>query len=125
VIYIQIKKEEINLLYINKMTKKSNIKKLFLRILLSPIILLYGLFITFGGIIFPTTCIIMFSFFGLVSTPIIFLLKKSGCDLNYLEPIIEEYTDNIFIDHLLGFTILIWGALYITYKYIQTAKVII
>lgn len=113
--------------YLIKNTKKmTNIKDklhergyiFLLRVFLSPFIFLWGLFLLAAGTLFPITFLVMISFFGLLLEPFIWLFKKSGADINGIEPFIYN-TGNNALGHFLGLTIHIWGAFAVVYLYVK------
>ena len=61
--------------------------KLLLRILLSPFIFIYACFILFAGTIFPLSIILPIALINLISIPFIWLLNRSGTNIEYPETI--------------------------------------
>jgi hypothetical protein len=93
-----------------------------LRVLLSPFIFLWGLFMLAVGTVFPITLLVMISFVGLLLEPFVWLLKKSGSNINGIEPFIDD-TGNNALGHFLGLTIHIWGAFAVVYIYLKDGTV--
>lgn len=93
-----------------------------LRIILCPLIFLYGAFIAIGGVLFPTTILMIFSFYGMILEPIVWLFNKTGSNIKNFDPFIDEY-ESTFINHFLGFTIIIWLPFYMSYLYISTGEI--
>ena len=93
-----------------------------LRVILSPFIFLWGLFMLAVGTLFPLPLLVMISFCGLLLEPFIWLLQKSGSKINGIEPFIDN-TGNNALGHFLGFTIYIWGAFAIVYVYLEDGTV--
>ena len=96
-----------------------------LRIILSPFIFIYYSFLIFAGLLFPTTMLIIISLIGLIKIPVFFLINKSIDDEVSLEnePFIE-YSRYIFVNHLIGATVLLWFPFYFTLKYITEGEII-
>lgn len=99
--------------------------RLTIRILLSPLIFLWGFFLLFTLTMFPIIpmIVLFIGIFGLLSMPFIWLLRKGGSDIEYIEPFIDEI-DNIFLSYLATITVYFWFPLYYTYYYIKTGKFI-
>ncbi len=98
-------------------------KLTLIRILISPVVFLWGLFLLAAGTLFPVTMIVLISFICLLSEPFIWLFRKTG---SYLEAPFDAFfniTGNSALDHFLGATVHLWGAFYITYAYIKTGKI--
>lgn len=108
-----------------------------LRIALSPFIFLWGVFMLAAGTLFPLPLLVMFSVGGLIGSPIVWLLRKSGSDINYPDPFIPypcetlgeyemRYGENVLLhmmNHFFGATIYVWGAFAVAYHYIKTGEV--
>lgn len=99
-----------------------------LRIALSPFLFLWGVFILMAGTLFPLPLLVVFSVGGLIGTPFVWLLRKSGTDIKYPEPFMtkgEDYENekNIMRDHFFGATIYVWGAFVVAYHYIKTGEI--
>ena len=95
--------------------------KFLLRLILSPFIFIWGLFLLAAGTFFPVSFLVILSFFGFIIEPFIFLLRLSGADINGIEPLIStKYT---MLSHLIGITIYVWGAPAITVNYILTGEI--
>ena len=93
-----------------------------LRVILSPFIFLWGCFILAAGTLFPLPLLVMISFYGLLLEPFIWLLKKSGSNINGIKPIIDN-TGNNALGHFLVLTIYVWGAFAIVYIYLKDGTV--
>ena len=90
-----------------------------------------------AGTLFPLPLLVMFSVGGLIGSPIVWLLRKSGSDINYPDPFIthpyetlDEYerycSENVMLhmaNHFFGATIYAWGAFAVVYHYIKTGEV--
>lgn len=102
-------------------------KQKIVRILLCPFVFISGLFILAAGTVlaFPFGFIVMFSFVGLLIEPFIWLFKQGGSNIIGMEPMFADEVDNRALAHLLGLTIHIWGAFFVTYWYIKTGKLIV
>lgn len=95
--------------------------RFLLRILLSPFVFLWGIFILAAGTLFPLPLLIMYSFIGFFTEPFIYLFQLSGSEIGRIEPfILTKYT---MLSHLLGLTIYIWGVPAIVINYILTGKI--
>lgn len=95
--------------------------RFLLRILLSPFIFLWGIFMLAAGTLFPLPLLVIFSFIGFLLESFIYLFRLSGSEINGIEPFIPtKYT---MLSHLLGLTIYIWGAPAIAVNYILTGEV--
>lgn len=103
-------------------------KKIIARLLLSPFIFLWGVFMLAAFTLFPLPLIVLLSLFGIISIPFVWAFRKSGSKIKYMEPFLTNYEDfeqekNIFKNHLLMSTIYIWGAFYVAYLYIKTGEI--
>ena len=105
----------------------------WLRILLSPFIFLYGIFLLIAYTMFGLPIPVIYSLFALLSTPTFFSLRKSGVIINYPTPFISHFNNTMSENHILlsnignhfiTTTIYLWGAFFVTYHYIKTAKII-
>lgn len=97
--------------------------KTFTRIILSPIIYIGYLLLCIGGLIFPTSIIMLFSFylfFGCIGADILNLVleKKIHIDDGFF------IYKNKYITHLLGITLIIWIPIYASYIFIKQGKLI-
>ena len=63
----------------------------------------------------------IYSFWGLLFNPFIWLLRKTGSDVKNIDPFIQIGNDTL--GHLAGLTIYIWGAFAIVYKYIKDGSI--
>ena len=93
-----------------------------LRVILSAFIFLWGCFMLAAGTLFPLPLLVGISLFGLLLEPFIFLLRKSGSNINGIEPFIDN-TRNNALGHFLGLTIYIWGAFAVVYFYLKDGTV--
>ena len=67
--------------------------RFLLRILLSPFIFLWGIFLLAAGTLFPLPLLVMISFFGFLLEPFIYLFRLSGSKINGIDPfILTKYT---------------------------------
>ena len=94
-----------------------------LRVILSPFIFLWGCFILAVGTLFPLTLLVLISFCGLLSEPFIWLFKKSGSNINGIEPFFDD-TGNNALGHFLGLTIYVWGAFAVVYVYLKDGTIL-
>ena len=99
-----------------------------LRLLLSPLLFLWGCLLLAAGTLFPLPLLVMISVGGMISVPFVWILRKSGSEINYIEPFICDYNDfekekNIFRDHFFGATIYFWGAFAVAYYYVKTGEI--
>ena len=74
------------------------------------------------GTLFPIPFLMLMSFYGLLLEPFIWLLIKSGSNINGIEPLIHD-TGNNALGHFLGLTIYAWGAFAIVYVYLKNGTV--
>lgn len=96
--------------------------KLLLRILFSVFVFLYGCFMVLTGCLFPIPMLAVFSLFGLVSMPFVWLFNKTGANIKNMDPFLNQ-SKYLSVNHFLGATIFIWGAFAITGQYIKTGTV--
>lgn len=117
----------------------SSVKGSFLlRIALSPLIFMWGVFMLAAGTLLPVLPLfVMFSVGGLICSPIVWLLRKSGSDINYPYPLIAHPYETLGIyrihcsenvlrhmmNHFFGVTIYVWGAFAVAYHYIKTGEI--
>ena len=66
-----------------------------LRVLLSPFIFLWGCFMLAAGTLFPLPLLVGISLYGLLLEPFIWLLRKSGYNINGIEPFIDDTGNNL------------------------------
>jgi len=97
------------------------IKEILIRILLSPIILIWYIFLLGAATIFPFPILVIISFISMVIHPFIWLLKKSGSEVENFEPFIILHND--FLSHLAGATIYLWILPFGIYDYIKTGDI--
>ena len=104
--------------------------KILLRIILSPIIFVWGLILLMAVTVVPIFIILtIWSFIGIISQPFIWLFRKAGADIHYAEPFLGnsvECDDGWYslLFHFLGLTIYIWGAFFVMFYYIITGEII-
>lgn len=96
--------------------------RFLLRLLLCPLIFIWGCVMLVVGSFFPLPLIVMISFWGLLFEPFIWLLRKSGANIKGIEPFFD-CTGNNAINHFLGLTIYVWGAFAIVYFYLKDGTV--
>ena len=96
---------------------------IILRILLSPLVFIWGLIVTVGISLFPGILLIFTSFFGLLFAPIAWLLNKSGANVKSIEPLFDQ-TGNDTVGHSLGLTYFIWAPFSFVYNYIRYGIII-
>lgn len=101
--------------------KNINMKIKLSRIAMAPFAFLYGVFMVYGGIIFPSTLIIILSIGGFLISPFVWLFNKSGAHLKYVDPLFD-ITRYSMVNHFLGMTILIWVPFWVAYGYVLTGK---
>lgn len=94
-----------------------------LRIILSPLIFIWGCILLAAGTLFPIPLLMLISLCGLLLEPFIWLLRKSGSNIEGIEPFIE-LTESKMINHFIGLTIYIWGAFSVAYIYIKDGEII-
>jgi hypothetical protein len=101
---------------------KCNVNSGFiLRCLLSPIVFLWGAFMVCAGMLFPIPLIVIFSFIGFIIHPFVWLLNKSGSDIEGIDDLINV-TPYVMINHLLGITLPLWGAFAVAVHYVNTGE---
>ena len=96
--------------------------KLLIRIILSPIIFLWAMFLLAALTLFPLPLLVWLSFVGLILHPFTWLLNKSGSDVETFDPLFN-FSRYDWINHLLGFTVYLWSPFAIVYMYIKTGEV--
>ena len=91
--------------------------KLILRIILSPIVFLWGVILIAALSIFPMGLLVMFSVLYFITCPFITLLNLSGANIKRIEgfPFLEDGSD--MLNHFLTITVYIWGPFYIMIDY--------
>jgi hypothetical protein len=97
--------------------------KFLLRILLLPIIVLFGLALLFGltmvGIL---PIIVVLSIFGFIGEPLAYLIRLSGGKLQIFEPFLFDGPP--MIGHLLGATIYFWSLPFFILDFILTGGIV-
>lgn len=95
-----------------------NKNQVLVRVLLSPLILIFYIFLTGLMMLFPLAILIVFiSFFGLILEFTAYILSKGGTEIKRIDPFINHH--NNIIGHFLGITIIFWGSFYATYIYVK------
>lgn len=99
--------------------------KIIIRILLSPFIFMWGVFLLAALTFFPLSLIVPLSILGFIGTPFVWLLKQGGTDIAYPESLVGKggSMSAVMGEHLLVSTIHLWGAFYVTYLYLKTGEV--
>lgn len=102
--------------------------KYFLRVLLSPLIFIWGIFVLCAATFFPLPIIVIVSGVGIITIPLVWIFNKVGSNLKNIVPFMSKYDDfekgkNIFRDHFFGLTIYFWGAFAIMFYFIKTGKI--
>lgn len=97
--------------------------KYIIRFLLSPFIIVYGIFLLFAGTIFPLVLVTIISGMGFFLEFFILLFKASDTEITGWYPLIT-YTENNAINHLLGATIYIWLIPYMVWLFITTGQIL-
>ena len=110
--------------YNNKKSKQ------ILRVILSPIILSVSLLITFGLTLVPILPLMaVLSLLSVLVYPFIYLLKKSGAELDYPEPYLQPHDHYLFknelIAHLAISTVILWIPFYEVYLYVKTGELVL
>lgn len=103
-------------------TQHTPITVILLRIIFSPFIFLYGCFMLTAGSVIFLPLLVGISFFGLLLEPIVWLLGKSGSEIEGIDPFIDD-TENNALGHFLGITIYFWGAFAIVYVYLKDGTI--
>lgn len=95
----------------------------FRRLLVSPIVFLYGLLLTAGGMIFPITMVCLVSFALLISNGFIWILRFAGCKLEMEDGFIDitRYTG---LNHLLGILMPLWLPFYTVVFFVREGKLV-
>ena len=95
---------------------------LIYRLLLSPFILIYGIFMTMAGFLFPIPLLMCITMTHLVYYPFILLLNKAGSNITAEEPFIN-IANNYPLGYIVTITIPVWGMFAIVVYYVKTGKV--
>lgn len=111
----------------NEVTKNASCQtdvsgRFLLRVLLSPFIFLWGCVMLAAGTLFLLPLLVIISFCGLLLEPFIWLFRKSGSNINGIDPFINV-TNNNALGHFLGLTIYVWGAFAVVYIYLKDGTV--
>jgi hypothetical protein len=99
-----------------------NQQKVFIRVLLSPFIFLWGLILLLAGSLFPITLLVLISFICLLLEPFIWIFKKIDVNITSIEPFFD-ITKNNAINHFIAISIHIWGAFYVSYIFIKEGTI--
>ena len=95
---------------------------MLLRILLAPLVLLWGTFLVCAGMLFPIPILGIISFFGLLLDLVACIFTLTGTKVERIEPFLYE-DGNWSLGHFLGLTLFIWGPFAFTYYYIKTGSI--
>lgn len=95
--------------------------KFFFRILLCPLVFLWGCFLIAAGLLFPLSIVVCYSFVGLLLEPFVLLFRLCGSEVEGLDP--RGYEKYPIIGYFVGTTIPIWGPFAILFYYITTGIV--
>lgn len=101
---------------------KNKYFKIFLRIILSPIIFCYSVALLIIGSFFPLPLLVIVSLFYFIIIPFIWLLNLTGSKLEYPEAFFDGFK-NLMFSHFIGMTIYIWGSFYIIYLFLRYGEV--
>lgn len=97
--------------------------KFLLRILLLPIIVLYGLALLFGLTIFGVLpIIVLLSIFGFFGEILAYLIRLSGGKMEIFEPFL--FDEHPMMGHLLGATIYFWSLPFFILDFILTGCIV-
>ena len=88
--------------------KQRSIKLIILRILISPLVCLWGIFIMAMGSLFWFPFLMMVSIVGIIAELSGFILRLGGSNIQKMEPLITTKYNCAMLSHLLGLTIYIW-----------------
>jgi len=88
------------------------------RFLLSPFVLLHYYGLVFVLFIVPVLPILIaFNIIGLLTYPFIYVSRKNGVNIDYLESM--DFVDIKFVDYLLSITCCIWIPFYGVYVFVK------
>ena len=94
-----------------------------MRILCTFLAFLYGCLLAIGGLIFPTTLVMMFSFLQFITWPFIWLFNQNEAKIEPEWPIVG-YSNYYPINAFLGVTILFWFPFWVASVYWKEGKLI-
>jgi hypothetical protein len=97
-------------------------KQTIIRSCLSPLVFIYGIFITLAMCLFPIPLIMLSAIAGMFLCPLTWLSIKTGSTMEYHWAFLNPTKSN-FLNHFISFTIVIWGAFYIVWFYINTGQI--
>jgi len=97
--------------------------KLLLRVILSPFIFLYGCIWVIAFTFFPLPLVLIYSIAGLVFEPFIWLLCKSGVEMESLEPFFDDPNNSKSTGHLIGITFFIWYPFFLAFWFVKYAVI--
>jgi hypothetical protein len=95
------------------------------KIVASPFIFLYYVFLMLAGLIFPTTVVIFLSFASLISQPFIWIINKGLEDPIDLDFPLINASKYLAVNNLLGMTIVFWVPFYGVHIYWTEKRLII
>ncbi|MDI9872735.1 hypothetical protein [Flectobacillus roseus] len=96
---------------------------LLLRVILSPIIFLYGCILLIAFTFFPLPMLVLLSMIGIVCEPFIWLLRVSGVEVESIESFFDYPNQSKMIGHFIGLTIYIWSPFFMVYWFIKYAVI--
>lgn len=97
--------------------------RFLLRILLSPIILVWGFVLTCCLMVFPIPLLCGITFFQLIAYPFILLFNVAGAEIEIPEPFVNDVSKSYLVGYLLTLTLPVWGMFAITVYFLLTGKV--
>lgn len=100
----------------NKMERKK--AKFWGRLIISPFVFLFYNFFVWAGLIFPTTLIIGISGIQFLTAIGVGILNLVLTTKIRTEDTFFDYFNNVYLDSLLGLTVLIWSPFYLTYRFL-------
>ncbi len=110
----------------NRMTNNQSYQstgKLLLRVILSPFIFLYGCILLIAFTFFPLPLLVLYSIIGIAFNPFIWLLRKSGVEIDSIAPFFNYPNRSKIIGHFIGLTVYIWSPFFMAYWYIKYAVI--
>jgi len=98
--------------------------KTILKILITPFIFLLHALMVIAGLIFPTSMIMLYSFFFFICSPFVWILNLTlENKIEIEDPMFgEEYGKTL--GHLLGVTLIAWVPFYAVWMYWKENKVL-
>ena len=97
--------------------------RFLLRIILSPFILIWGIFLTAAMMVFPIPLLCGITLFHLIGYPFMLLFNIAGAEIEIPEPFINDVSKSYLIGYILTITIPLWGMFAIVVHFILTGKV--